>query len=210
MILAPAPPAYPRSRALRPLLGALRTADPPLWVHSWRVAVLAGRLGLALRADPTATAEERALVLSDLWLAGLLHDCGKLAWPADLRAGVGTRRLALILAHPVAGAALLPPPLAALAPWIRHHHEWWDGGGYPAGFCGITIPAGARVLAVADAYAAMIEARPYQAARTPAQALQELSRGAATQFDPLLVRLVARLYALGQWPGAPGCGEGLR
>jgi len=209
MILAARAP-YPRSRALRPLLVALRTCDPPLWQHSWRVAALAGRLGIALHGDPTATPEERRLVLSDLWLAGLLHDCGKLAWPADLRAGYGARRLALILAHPVAGAALLPPPLATLGPWIRHHHEWWDGGGYPAGLCGIAIPAGARVLAVADAYAAMTEARPYQAARRPAQALQELSRGAATQFDPLLVRLVARLAALGQWPGAPGCGEDRR
>jgi HD-GYP domain-containing protein (c-di-GMP phosphodiesterase class II) len=70
---------------------------------------------------------------------------------------------------------------------VRASHERWDGAGYPDGLAGEAIPLGARVVAVADAYAAMTAGRPYRAARSPEQALAELRAGAGSQFDAAVV-----------------------
>ena len=71
---------------------------------------------------------------------------------------------------------------------VMHHHEWWNGGGYPAGLCGEEIPLGARIIAVCDAYDAMVSDRPYRRALSHDDALAELHRCAGTQFDPRVVR----------------------
>lgn len=70
---------------------------------------------------------------------------------------------------------------------IAHHHERYDGAGYPAGLKGEEIPAGARMLAIADALAAMTSSRPYRPALGTPQALDELEKNAGTQFDPAMV-----------------------
>ena len=67
---------------------------------------------------------------------------------------------------------------------MRTHHERWDGGGYPHGLAAQEIPLAARVVAVADAYLAMLEKRPYRRPLTQAAALRELEDGAGSQFDP--------------------------
>jgi HD-GYP domain-containing protein (c-di-GMP phosphodiesterase class II) len=70
---------------------------------------------------------------------------------------------------------------------VRAHHERWDGGGYPYGLIKEEIPLAARLVAVADAFQAMLEDRPYRPALTKAQALEELSACAGGQFDPACV-----------------------
>jgi HD-GYP domain-containing protein (c-di-GMP phosphodiesterase class II) len=79
------------------------------------------------------------------------------------------------------------PALRVLAPIIRAHHERWDGQGYPDGLAGESIPLGARIITVVDAYSAMTTNRPYRKASSPAWALRELQRCAGTQFDAKVV-----------------------
>ena len=83
------------------------------------------------------------------------------------------------------------PALGEIAPLVRATHERWDGHGYPDGLAAHEIPLGARIVAVCDAYHAMITERPYQRAMDPAPALQELRRCAGTQFDPDVVEAFA-------------------
>ena len=79
-------------------------------------------------------------------------------------------------------------------PIILHHHERFAGEGYPYGLRGQEIPLGARIVAVADAYDAMIQDRPYKKKITHEAAIDELQRHAGTQFDPELVELFCDLY----------------
>ena len=125
-------------------------------------------------------------------LGALLHDVGKLSipdrvltkpaplneleWEAMRRhAALGER----LLAHIVQQADVLAV--------VRSHHERWDGRGYPDGKAGEEIPLAARIVAVADAFQAMIEPRPYREPRTRASALAEVVSQAAGQFDPACV-----------------------
>jgi HD-GYP domain-containing protein (c-di-GMP phosphodiesterase class II) len=79
------------------------------------------------------------------------------------------------------------PDLRRVAELVRASHERWDGRGYPDGLAGAAIPLGARVVSVCDAYDAMVADRPYRPAMTRAEAILELRRCAATQFDPDVV-----------------------
>jgi HD-GYP domain-containing protein (c-di-GMP phosphodiesterase class II) len=81
------------------------------------------------------------------------------------------------------------PELAEIAPAVLHHHERWDGEGYPARLRGRDIPLEARLIGVADAFAAMLADRPYRRARSLDEACSELERCAGTQFDPTVVPL---------------------
>jgi len=96
---------------------------------------------------------------------------------------------AVMRRHPVTGAEIIQPVrrLRPAAPIVRHHHERFDGTGYPDRLAGEAIPLGARILAVVDAYGAMIDDRVYRKGRPRAEALAELERCAGTQFDPELV-----------------------
>ncbi|KUK40452.1 MAG: Diguanylate cyclase and metal dependent phosphohydrolase, partial [Clostridia bacterium 62_21] len=97
--------------------------------------------------------------------------------------------------HPVAGAEIVGQikALEAIVPLVLHHHERYDGTGYPAGLAGETIPLGARIIALADAYDAMTSSRPYRPAKTRPEALQEVRLGAGRQFDPWLAKLFLRV-----------------
>jgi diguanylate cyclase (GGDEF)-like protein len=123
--------------------------------------------------------------------AGVLHDLGKLGIADAILHKPGKLDEAEwkeIQRHPEIGARILEHAgLEDIASWVRAHHERVDGRGYPKGLAGQRIPLEARILAVADAYEAMVADRPYRAGIAPADACAELIRCAGTQFDPGVV-----------------------
>ncbi len=135
-------------------------------------------------------------------IASLLHDLGKLAVPheiLDKRSALSDQEWQAIGEHPRIGQVILEQAssLREAVPTVLHHHERFNGGGYPHGLRGKEIPLGARIVAVADAYHAMIHDRPYRNARDHAHALAELRANAGTQFDPEIVDVFCEMFADG-------------
>lgn len=131
-------------------------------------------------------------------LCGTLHDVGKLFTPI----GILTKPGALtgpewerMRAHAAEGADLLSeiPALRDFAPIVRAHHERMDGRGYPNRLSGSGIPFEARIVAIADAFDAMIAERPYRSGFSATQAIDELYRSAGPQFDANLVDAFASI-----------------
>lgn len=159
--------------------------DPFMVGHSQHVAnyaeLIAGEMGLG---------EERVRAIRQ---AGLIHDIGKLGIPEAVLFKPGkldAADVAIMATHSANGAALVAetPSLAPFAPVVRHHHERFDGSGYPDGVAGRRIPLEARILAVADSTDAMASDRPYRRGLAPSVVIEELKRGAGSQFDPEVVR----------------------
>jgi HD-GYP domain-containing protein (c-di-GMP phosphodiesterase class II) len=128
-------------------------------------------------------------------LAGSLHDLGKLAVPEEIlrKPGPLTEAERLVLKrHPQIGYRMLRSlGVEPVSTWVLHHHERWDGRGYPQGLGGDSIPLGARILFVADAYDAMTSERVYQSPVPHEEAVAELERCAGSQFDPQIVAVFA-------------------
>lgn len=134
----------------------------------------------------------RAKDLEELRLAALLHDVGKVGIPHDLLTKTDpltAEDRATIRKHALDGARILAPitELKRVARVVETHHERWDGTGYPYGLRGEAIPLAARIVAIADAYQAMVSARPYRQALSAAHAAERLADGAGKQWDPQLV-----------------------
>jgi two-component system cell cycle response regulator len=146
-------------------------------------------LALAIAKELKLSAAERRCVE----LGALLHDVGKLSIPDRVLTKPGPLNeleWTAMRRHAALGERLLAHILdqAAVLAIVRSHHERWDGSGYPDGMSGDEIPLAARIVAVADAFQAMIEPRPYRAPRTPASALEEISSQSGRQFDPVCVK----------------------
>jgi len=176
------------------LASAIETRDPAAAGHAERVAALAVAIGRELGWD--------ADQLAALELGATLHDVGKIAvaehvlrkpGPLDPTEWEQVRR------HPERGARLLEavPFLQAPLSCVLHHQERYDGQGYPDGLAGEAIPPEARVVAVADTFAAMTTERSYRKALLPAAAVAEIERGAGTQFDPEVVAAFLRAVQSG-------------
>jgi HD-GYP domain-containing protein (c-di-GMP phosphodiesterase class II) len=73
------------------------------------------------------------------------------------------------------------------------HHERWDGGGYPQGLAGESIPLAARIFTVVDVYIALTSSRPYRPAWTPSEAMEYIRQQSGKQFDPIIVRVFVQM-----------------
>ncbi len=158
--------------------------------HSERLAEWAGAVTRALGCGEDEVEEIR-------WGA-LLHDIGKIGVPDHILWKPGPLtddEWAVIRQHPVIGESILLPVerMRRVMQLVRFHQERWDGKGYPDGLRTQQIPLGARVIAVLDAYSAIIDDRPYRSGRSVGAALLELQRCAGTQFDPGIVEVFCRL-----------------
>jgi diguanylate cyclase (GGDEF)-like protein len=125
-------------------------------------------------------------------LAAALHDIGKIAVPDAVLRKPGPlteEEREIINLHPTTGEEIVArvPELHDVAAMIGAHQERWDGQGYPRGLAGEAIPIGARIIAVVDTYAALIEDRPYRKGASHAEALDELIKCSGTQFDARIV-----------------------
>lgn len=184
---------------IRALVQAVDIKDTYTRGHSERVGHAS-----VLIAQELGMEKERVEVLR---FAGILHDVGKLGVPTRVLRKDGPltpEERRVIELHPeygheiVRGIGFLGEARAA----ILHHHERLDGSGYPYGLSGRRIPEFARVVAVADAFDAMTSTRSYRPGRPVPVAVEELKRCAGTQFDPQMVRALARGLERHGWSGA--------
>jgi HD-GYP domain-containing protein (c-di-GMP phosphodiesterase class II) len=145
-------------------------------------------LAIAVAEQLGLSAEER----DETWRAAQLREVGKMSVPDAILTKPAPleepewefiRRSPLVGERIIASAAALVP----VARLVRSVGERWDGGGYPDGLCAEQIPIGSRIVAVCAAYVAMISERPHSVAMKPARAMEELRRGAGSQFDPMTV-----------------------
>jgi len=164
---------------------AIDAKTPFTFGHTDQVVRLAMNFAKFLKLDP----EE----VESLRVASLLHNIGLMNTPENVLNKPGPLTLEerkIIQAHPMLAEMLLQdaPRLDGVLPAILYHHERWDGNGYPKGLRGEDIPFLARVLAIAEAYHAMISTRPYRRRMAGHEALEELHQCAGKQFDPQLVQ----------------------
>jgi diguanylate cyclase (GGDEF)-like protein len=172
------------------LLTLLREREPELADHHEDVSRLAVAVGRELGFD----AEE----IDVLRRAAEFHDIGKIAIPEEILRKPGPLdevEWELMRKHTLVGERLLGtfPSMAPVARLVRASHERWDGEGYPDGLRGGATALGARVIGVCAAFDAMRSDRPYSTRRDQQGAVDELRRGAGTQFDPQLVELFCRV-----------------
>jgi two-component system, cell cycle response regulator len=182
------------------LLMALRERQPQLAEQAVDVAELA----LAVAEELGMEAEQR----DETYRAAQLHETGKMAIPDAILNKPGpledsewefVRQHTLIGERIIASAAALVP----VARLVRSSGERWDGSGYPDSLRGDQIPVGSQVVAVCEAYAAMVSERPYSVAMRPSRALEELRRSAGSQFDPEVVAAFDRIAAQRDFPTRP-------
>lgn len=161
--------------------------------HAVRIAAIADRIAEALHMAP----QDRRSLRN----AAHMHDLGEVAMERDYiqKTGPLTDEERIDLArHPVIGeqeAARASADRAAQL-LVRWHHEWWNGTGYPDALRQTEIPLGARILRVADSYAAMTDTRPYRSAMTEDQAREQMIEGAAIEFDPDVVTVLLSFHDL--------------
>jgi diguanylate cyclase (GGDEF)-like protein len=185
----------PRLRPPEDPLEALRLVRP-----RYDVGALATRIGRRLGV-PIGE-------LDDLEAAARLRDVGNMAVPTAVLTHAGElpgQEWEFIRLHTIVGERLLATNfgMEKVARLVRSSHERWDGSGYPDGLSGHEIPLGSRIVFVCSAFQDMTSERPHRPALEAGAALEELERGAGSQFDPEIVRTFREEFAL-----SPGLAEG--
>ncbi len=172
-------------KTIKSIASALDAKDPYTHGHSMRVTLYSIILAKELNVP------EHDLELIET--AGLLHDIGKIAIPESILCKPGKlddNEFAIMKSHPANSERLIASikKLHEVSPGVKHHHERWDGKGYPDGLKGEDIPYSARIIAIADTYDAMTSTRSYRKALDHDIAINEISKCAGTQFDPVLAQ----------------------
>jgi putative nucleotidyltransferase with HDIG domain len=166
------------------LSNVIETRDAYTGDHCIRLVEYAGMTARMLRLP----VKETDLIK----LGAALHDVGKIIVPDSVLKKpdkLTPDEYQQIKQHCYIGGQICKkvPFLRSVHDIVYHHHEFFDGRGYPDGISGAAIPLGSRIVAVVDAYDAMTTDRPYRPAMSPEAAMEVLSKGAGTQWDPEIV-----------------------
>jgi len=172
------------------LVSAMEAREPAMPNHSITVAKYSVEIGRQMNWS-----EEDVRYLE---LAALLHDVGKIWIPESVlnKEGALTKQdTDELKKHPLYGAQILESSdsLKEIAPWVYYHQERWDGAGYPEGLAGEDIPIAARIVAVAEAYSAMLSGTAARGPMTADGALMELQTEAGLEFDPHIVEVFVKM-----------------
>ena len=201
----PRAPVSSASRAMAAEIGelgrqaaeaALAAVIAPLPNHRGKPSSLIAAIAVRMAQELEQPEQE----IQRVRIASLLHDIGKVAIPEQILekpAGLTPDEWQTVVQHPRLGQVIVEEVATVrdAGAIILHHHERFSGHGYPFGLRGTEIPLGARIVAIADAYDAMVNDRPYRAAIGHKAAVAELRRHAQLQFDPDLITMFCDLFA---------------
>lgn len=142
--------------------------------------------------------------VNSLEYASILHDAGSVDVPFNVLSKTSRltpKEFSAIRKHPKKSVELIKPVafLRPILPIVLYHHEWYNGMGYPSGLAGEDIPLGARIMAVTDAFEAMVCGRPYKKGKKVEEALNELKQQKGSQFDPRVVDVFCSLSSQTQF-----------
>ena len=160
--------------------------------HSQNVAQLAKEICIAIGLN------EKTKDL--IYYAGLLQNIGKITIPEELfnkKEKLSQQDWEMIQNHPNIGVSLLMSInfLSEVIPYIHYHKERWDGKGEPEGLKAQSIPLGSRIIAVADAYCALREDRPYRKALPKDEAIKIIKEESGTKWDPEMVETLVHVIS---------------
>jgi HD-GYP domain-containing protein (c-di-GMP phosphodiesterase class II) len=183
------------------LAAAIDAKDHYTHGHTSRVTYVS--LEIAQKLAEKNKKEFNSKFLEDIHISSLLHDIGKIGIPESIlnKQGPLTKEeFQVIKEHPSIGVRILQPihELNTAILGVRHHHERYDGTGYPDGLKGEEIPLIASIIAVADAFDAMISDRPYRKGLTKEHAIEEIARESGRQFDPQVASVFFELSKEGK------------
>ncbi|MDO8662714.1 MAG: HD-GYP domain-containing protein [Candidatus Omnitrophota bacterium] len=170
--------------SIKSLVTLLDMRVPQEYTHSPYFSRLVAAIGHQMHLDDKQ--------IQSLKYASLLHDTGKVDIPPEIltkTTKLTAKEFNIIKRHPLKGAQILRPlqVLKPVIPIIMHHHEKYNGTGYPSHLKKGQIPEGARIMAVADAFEAMVYGRPYRERKDINSAIKEIKKKSGTQFDPRVV-----------------------
>jgi HD-GYP domain-containing protein (c-di-GMP phosphodiesterase class II) len=174
---------------------ALEQKDEYTQHHSLKVADIAEKICLEYSSDEA--------LLHSVIIAGKLHDIGKIGIPDDIlfaKRKLTPEEYLIIQKHVDMSYRIVKPvdAVGTISSYVLHHHERWDGKGYPHQLEGSAIPVGARILAIADVFNALVSTRPYRGAMSLDAALEVLIADKGTAFDPELIDIFYKLIKLGK------------
>lgn len=175
-----------RGKTIGAIINTLHEKNKREEQHSHRVSEYCNLLGKAMNLPDGE--------IQELKTVGLLHDIGKVAIDENILNKPGKltdEEWKEIKRHPEIGYRILSSvnDMAEMSEYVLAHHERWDGKGYPKGLKGEQIPLKSRIIAIADAFDAMISERSYRSALSKEIAVEELIKNAGIQFDPELVKI---------------------
>lgn len=175
-----------RGKTIAAIINTLHEKNKREEQHSHRVSEYCNSLGKAMNLSDGE--------IQELKTVGLLHDIGKVAIPENIlnkQDKLTNEEWEELKRHPEIGYRILSSvnDMSEIAEYVLAHHERWNGTGYPKGLKGEQIPLKSRIIAVADAFDAMISVRPYKNVLSREAAVKELIDNAGIQFDPELVRI---------------------
>ncbi len=177
-----------RTTAIETIIKNLNESDPTIKLHSQNTSVISMFIATKMGYN--------AEFVTEIRMAGLLHDIGKIILNKDLLTKDGSlsvEEYEEIKKHSEIGFRILnsSTQVRVLSPYVLSHHEHYDGSGYPQGIKGNKIPVQSRILAVAEAIEVMLNKETsYQKVKTKEELILELERCKGTQFDPAIVEIV--------------------